>query len=151
MVNETLSDILHEWAKVFTRNSMREFKRTMDDTGLSPSQLGTLMRLHHGGACGLSTLSEHLGVSRAATSQLTDRLVHLNLLERTENPADRRAKLLTLTPDGEAVIRRSIDARRRWMEQLTDVLDDQQQSIIITALKSLTEAAKQLEMQTEQH
>lgn len=145
MANESLSAVLQEWAKVFTRNSMREFKRTMDDTGLSPSQLGTLMRLHHAGACGVSTISDHLGISRAATSQMIDRLVQSGLLERAENPADRRAKLLTITPAGEAIIRRSIDARRRWMEKLTDVLDDAQEQIIITALKALTEAAQKLE------
>ncbi len=145
MSRADLSEVLHKWAKVFTRSSMREFKRTMDETGLSPSQLWTLMRLFHHGACGLSLLSEHLGVSRAAASQMTDRLVHLGLLERAENPVDRRAKLLTLTPAGEAIVRRSIEARRRWMEDLTRALDAEQQSVIADALSALTAAAEKLE------
>jgi len=145
MADKTLAVVLQEWAKVFMRRSMREFKRTMDESGLSLTQITTLMRLHHGGACRLSTLSDHLGVSRAATSQMTDRLVNMGLLERTENPTDLRAKQLTLTPEGEAVIRRSIDARRKWMEDLTRMLDDDQKAVIIAALKTLTEAAEKLE------
>ncbi len=150
MTQASLSDVLHRWAKVFTRNSMREFKRTMDETGLSPSQLWALMRLYHHGECGLSLLSDHLGVSRAAASQMTDRLVHLGLLARAENPADRRAKLLTLTPAGETVVRRTIEARRRWMEALTRMLDDEQEAVITAALKALTEAAEKLEEKESQ-
>jgi len=104
-----------------------------------------LMRLYHHGECGLSLLSEHLGISRAAASQMTDRLVHLGLLARAENPADRRAKLLTLTPAGEAVVRRTIDARRKWMEDLTRALDADQRAIIGNALQTLTEAAEQIQ------
>ena len=140
-----LSEVLQRWAKVFTRSSMHQFKRTMDETGLSPSQLWALMRLYHHGECGLSLLSEHLGISRAAASQMTDRLVHLGLLARAENPADRRAKLLTLTPAGEAVVRRTIDARRKWMEDLTCALDADQRAIIADALQTLTEAAEQIQ------
>jgi len=32
-------DVLHEWVKVFMQRSMSDFKRFMDETDLSPSQV----------------------------------------------------------------------------------------------------------------
>ena len=85
-----LSDILKEWSEVFMRRSMRDFKRFIDESGLSPSQLSTLMHLYYSDDCGVSGLSKHLGITKPAVSQLIERLVKMELLERTENPRDRR-------------------------------------------------------------
>ena len=64
----------------------------MEETGLSFSQINILMRLLHGGNTGVSEVGSQLGVTNAAASQAVDRLVQLGLIERTEDPDDRRAK-----------------------------------------------------------
>ncbi len=139
------SDILQDWTEAFTRRSMRDYKHFLDESGLSPSQLGTLMRLHFGGMCGVSDVGEHIGISNAAASQMVDRMVQMGLLKRAESPDDRRAKQLTLTDNGHAVIQHAIDARRCWMEDLTRALTPDEQTMISAALVVLTEAAHQLE------
>ncbi len=140
-----LSEVLHEWAEVFMRRSMREYKRFMDESGLSPGQIHTLMRLHFGGECGVSQIGNHLGVTNAAASQLVDRLVQLGLVDRSEDPNDRRVKQLALTDSGQDLIQQAVAARRRWMERLTDSLSAEEQAPISTALSLLTEAARQLD------
>ena len=137
-----LTEVIHEWSEVFMRRSGRDFKRFMDETGLSFSQLNVLMRLYHGGNSGVSEIGEQMGVTSAAASQAIDRLVLLGLIERTEDPKDRRAKRLALTPKGRTLIESGIEARSRWVEGLTDALTPEQQSMTISALTLLTEAAR---------
>ena len=137
-----LTEIIHEWSEVFMRRSGRDFKRFMDETGLSFSHLNVLMRLYHGGNSGVSEIGEQMGVTSAAASQAIDRLVLQGLIQRTEDPIDRRAKQLTLTPKGRTLIERGIEARSQWVEGLTEALTPEQQSMTISALTLLPEAAR---------
>jgi DNA-binding MarR family transcriptional regulator len=124
-----LTEVIHEWSEVFMNRSGRDFKRFMNETDLSFSQISVLMRLKH-------------GVTNAAASQAVDRLVQLGLIERTEDPVDRRAKRLSLTEKGRVLIEKGIEARSKWIESLTDALTAEQQNMIISALTLLTEAAR---------
>jgi DNA-binding MarR family transcriptional regulator len=142
---KVLSEVVREWSEVFMRRSGRDFKRFMDETGLSFSQINVLMRLYHGGKSGVSEIGEQMGVTSAAASQAIDRLVNLELIERTEDPDDRRAKLLVLTPKGRELIAKGIEIRSGWVEGVTKALTEEQQDMIISALTLLTEAARQTE------
>ena len=108
-------------------------------------QLSTLMRLYHQGACGVSDIGSHLGVTNAAASQMIDRLVLQGLLERSEDPNDRRGKQIQVTPKGRKLIEDGIEARRLWMEELTTELTSDEQQLITHALILLTQAALRLE------
>src|SRR5215510_9126019 len=130
--NQQLSTTLREWAEIFMRRSMRDFFHFIKATGLSMTQLNTLMRLYYGGPCGISDVGDHLGITNAATSQMVQRLVEQGLLERTEDPDDRRVKQVALTARGRALIELGIEARRRWLEDLTAALNPEQQAEIIT-------------------
>jgi DNA-binding MarR family transcriptional regulator len=143
--SKQLSEVIREWAEVFMHRSGRDFKRFMDDTGLSFSQINVLMRLVHEGKAGVSKIGEQMGVTNAAASQAIERLVQMGLVERTEDPADRRAKLLALTQKGRALIEKGIKARSKWVEGLTDALTPEQQDMIISALTLLTDAARKIE------
>ena len=141
----TLTSVLRTWSEVFMRRSMHEFMSFSRRSGLSMSQINVLFRLHYHGQCGVSDLGEHLGVSNAAASQMVDRLVGMELLQRSEDPNDRRVKHLALTPKGETLVLESIEARLRWMEELTTTLTLEQQEAINAALTTLTQTALNLE------
>lgn len=145
----TLSDqfnqVLRTWSETFMRRSMHDFVQFRRDSGLTMAQISTLFRLHHEGMCGVTDVGEQLGVTNAAASQMVDRLVSQGLVERSEAPQDRRAKQLTLTPRGRQLVLDSIEARRRWMEQITNTLGPREQAQIIEALTILNRAATQLE------
>ena len=137
-----LTDVIREWSEVFMQRSMRDFRRFMDETALSFSQINILMRLLHGGSIGVSEIGGQLGVTNAAASQAVERMVQLGLIERTEDPTDRRAKKLALTPEGRRLIEQGIEVRSQWVEGLTQALTLEQQDMIITALTLLTAAAR---------
>jgi DNA-binding MarR family transcriptional regulator len=136
------TDVIREWSEVFMQRSMHDFRKFMEETGLSFSQINILMRLLHGGNTGVSEIGSQLGVTNAAASQAVDRLVQLGLIERTEDPEDRRAKKLALTPKGHTLIEKGIEVRSRWVEGITDALTPEQQGMIISALTLLTAAAR---------
>ncbi|MGD0879396.1 MAG: MarR family transcriptional regulator [Anaerolineales bacterium] len=142
---KVFTEVIREWSEVFMQRSMRDFRKFMDETGLSFSQINILMRLIHAGSTGVSEIGEQLGVSNAAASQAVDRLVILDLIKRTEDPADRRAKQLALTHKGHTLIESGIEARSRWVEGLTDALTPEQQTMIVSALTLLTAAARTTE------
>jgi MarR family transcriptional regulator for hemolysin len=83
---------------------------------------------------------------------MVDRLVGQGLLERSEDPNDRRFKQVTLTPAGKSLVESGIEARQKWMERLTSNLTPEEQQMIVEALSLLAEAAQKLdlgEMQSE--
>lgn len=67
-----------------------------------------------------------LDVERPSAVQLVDRLVAQGLVERRDDPDDRRCKLLYLTPAGREIYRRTIDVSVAVGEQLTAGLSDSQ-------------------------
>jgi DNA-binding MarR family transcriptional regulator len=139
------SDILKEWTEVFMHRSFRDFKRFLDDEGLSPTQANTLMRLYHCGASGVSDIGDFTGVTNAAASQMIERLVQMELIKRVESTSDRRFKQITLSNKGEQLVKRGIEARRRWLEDLTDTLEAEEQAMIANGLMMLTSAALKMD------
>ncbi len=51
-----------------------------------------------------SLLAEHMGMTKGAISKLADRVLEKDLVYREENPADRRAHRLALTPAGRTLV-----------------------------------------------
>ncbi|HVM70484.1 MAG TPA: MarR family transcriptional regulator [Anaerolineales bacterium] len=140
-----LTGVIREWSEVYMRRSGRDFKRFMDENRLSFSQVNVLMRLYHGENRGVSEIGEQMGVTSAAASQAIDRLVQQGLIERTEDPQDRRAKRLALTSKGRALVAQGIETRSQWIEGLTNALTPEQKNMIIAALTLLTAAARATE------
>lgn len=137
-----LNKVIHEWSEVFMHHSGTDFKRFMDETGLSFSQIGVLMQLFFRGNSGVTKLGDHMGVTNAGASQAVDRLVRMGLIERTEDPEDRRAKRLALTPKGRTVIEQGVAARSKFVTRITEALTPEQQSMVIDSLRLLTDAAR---------
>jgi DNA-binding MarR family transcriptional regulator len=145
-----LAVILQEWIDVFMRRSMRNLIRRSKERGLSMSQIGALFHIHHQGTSGVSDVGDDLGITSAAASQMLERLVQQELVVRSEDPHDRRAKRITLTDKGHQMLHESIRARQGWLEDLASALDPGEQEQIIAALRLLIAKANQLEGEPQQ-
>ena len=146
MTNSTqFSQSLRAWMDAVMHRSMRGWNHFAKSTGLSMPQFSILMQLHHRGPCGMSEISERFDISAAAASQLVDKLVHAGYLERTEDPIDRRAKLLTMSAKGEELIKQGTEERYRWMDDLAAVLSAEEQGKVSEALTLLTNAVEKME------
>lgn len=144
MTLKQLNAALHSWAEVFMARSMHAWMRYVRGTGLSMIQFNTLMRLHHRGQCALSELGTELDITPAATSQMVDKLVQTGYLTRTEDPDDRRVKVLNLTDKGRALVLDAVSARNAWLADLSASLGATERAALTHALNTLSTAARDL-------
>lgn len=143
--SKQIREAIHAWMAVFMHRSMRDFKRFMTDTGLSFSHVSILMWLLHGNCLGVSDIGEKMGVTNAAASQSIEKLVQMDLVRRSEDPDDRRAKRLEITSKGRTLIQQGMETRIRWVDGLAETLTPEQQNAVVQTLSLLTEAAKRTE------
>jgi DNA-binding MarR family transcriptional regulator len=138
-------ETLHDCIELIMRSSMRSFFHYAKETGLSMPQIGALFQLNRGATSGISNISDDLGVSSAAASQMLDRLVQQELILRTEDPDDRRVKNIVLTEKGRKVIVECIQVRQAWMENLAAALSPEERNQIMSAFKILIHKANQID------
>lgn len=139
-----VAEVIREWMGRFTMRSMHGWAKYVRDLGLTMAQVGVLMRLHHHGGCGISDIAEDFGITSAAASQLVDRLVHGDLVERSENPQDRRARILDLSDRGREVIDHGFRERYRWVDDLVAELAPAVQTAMLATLPVVMEAESRL-------
>lgn len=70
----------------------------------------------------LSRIADELGLSQASTGRNVDGLVDLDLVSRTENPDDRRVKLVALTDAGRAAMDAHYAPKRAAVRAFTERL-----------------------------
>jgi DNA-binding MarR family transcriptional regulator len=132
----------HEWIGLFMHRSMQGTIQYARENGLSMSMVGTLFHLNRRGHAGVSDLGQHLGVSSAAASQMLDHLVEEGLIERTEDPDDRRMKKISLTAKGCRIYQESLSARMRWLDELESQLSEREKETITSALQLMIDKAR---------
>jgi DNA-binding MarR family transcriptional regulator len=141
------TQILRDWTDMFMARSMKGLAHYLRARGFSMQQFFMLMQLHHRGQCGISDLSGRMEISSAAASQQVDKLFQLGLIDRVEDPSDRRAKQISLSDKGRELLEVSINERYRWIEDLSVNLSATDRQTVGAALEILTEAARKLETQ----
>jgi len=146
-----LVQTIRQFMDIAMHYSMHERSQFAKAIGLSMPQFGILMQLHYRGNCGISGISDRFDITNAAASQLADKLVQSGLIQREEDPHDRRAKLLNLTDKGKELIRQGIEERYRWVDQLAGKLTAEDRTKISEALNIMTQAAKELEAEPVHH
>ena len=140
-----LIQIMRQLMDFAMHHTMRERVHFAKATGLSMSQFGILMQLHYHKDCGVSDLSGRFDITNAAASQLVDKLVQSGLIQREEDPNDRRAKRLNLTDKGRGLIQQDIEKRYRWVNQLAKKLSAEEREKVAEALNIMIQAAQELE------
>jgi DNA-binding MarR family transcriptional regulator len=144
--SEQLTDSLNELFVIFRRRLMGNFFIYARDNGLTMAQFGTLMRLLHRGACGVSDIGNDLGVTNSAASQMLERLVQVKLITRTEDPSDRRVKQIIITDRGREILSESNQAFQAWMEDLARSMTKEEQEQAERGLSILIDKAHELEI-----
>jgi DNA-binding MarR family transcriptional regulator len=145
-----LSQTMRHFMDITMHHAMRERSHLAKAIGISMPQLGILMQIHFHENCGISDISDRFDVTNAAASQLVDKLVQSGLIQREEDPHDRRAKLLNLTEKGKELIQHSTERRYRWVEDVAKKLSAQEREQVHEALNIMTRAAQELEAEPTQ-
>jgi len=137
--SEALTAQLRRVTQLMMHRSMHGLIHYSHEKSLSMSQVASLFRIHRTGSCGVGEMATHLGVSNAAASQLLDRLVLQGLVARSEDPEDRRGKVLALTESGNLTLQESMEARQGWVTELTATFNTEESRILAHALDLLAQ------------
>lgn len=111
-------EAMENWANIYLFRSLTLYFEYLKSSGVSMQQAYALTYLHYHGPCKITDICEHMMVSPAAASQMVARLEKLALVERAEEPGDRRVHKVLLSGDGTEFVRRSIEARQRWAAEM---------------------------------
>lgn len=108
-------------------------------------QLRVLVIVASTGPTSLSALADALGVHPSNATRACDRLVTLGLLDRRDNPEDRRTLLLELTPRGQRLVDAVIQHRRTAIRQILRRMPADDRGTLVPALNQLAVAAGEVE------
>ncbi|MFK7601534.1 MarR family winged helix-turn-helix transcriptional regulator [Deinococcus sp. SM5_A1] len=98
---ERLTACMRQLHRLVSDRMMGNLQSDLQGEDVSFTQMTALYKVRAYAPISLTALAEHLGVSLPATSQLIQELVRRKLMERRENPEDRREKLLDLSEKGQ--------------------------------------------------
>jgi len=131
----------HEGLEIVLAHIIQEFMRFMKQHGLSTPQIHALMYIYHAGECQVSDISTLADSSNAAASQLVERLVQQEWVERREDPTNRRTKILKLSGKGKELIRDSVISNH-FLKNVMGSLSPDERKTVQAAFTILAQTAR---------
>lgn len=122
---------------------IQDFMASMHRTGLSGAQIHALLYIFHTEDCQVSDIATLGGSSPAAASQLVERLVQQGLVERLEDPHNRRIRNLRLTEKSLRWMHEAVSSNRS-LASLMEVLSPRQRKTVRVAIGYLAQASGQI-------
>ena len=110
---------------------------------VSPSQYGVLMALGEAGPLGQQRLAELIGVDPRNAVPIIDALAAHGLVRREVDPADRRRRVLDLTPKGREVVAELASVGAEIERDLLSPLTSAEQATLRRMLRALLNAASE--------
>lgn len=111
------------------------------EIGISMPQAKTLYLVVASGSLHMSELAARLGVTLSTVSGLVDRLVEAGLVERHEDPADRRQTFLTPTGRGSELVERFHELNVAHLRALLERLEEPDLTAVEHAFRLLARVA----------
>jgi DNA-binding MarR family transcriptional regulator len=139
MVSEVIVDpvtVANELRPVLLRLA-RELRRETEQLGITSRQATLLWLIRSHPGLSLRELAAEEGISAPALSGHVDRLEKAGLIERVRDEKDRRRVGLTLTGDGEGLLRRIRARRTTWLTDRLRGLDHDDVAAIEAAIAPL--------------
>lgn len=122
----------HQIAVATFADECREFD-------LTTTQYGILYVLSKQSGIDQISLARLLGLDRSTTGMVVARLEERLLLRRAVDQADKRKRLLELTPAGEKLLARAQPVVRRAQERLLAPFSEPERELLVTLLDRLIE------------
>ena len=139
MVSEVIVDpvtVANELRPVLLRLA-RELRRETEQLGITSRQATLLWLIRSHPGLSLRELAAEERISAPALSGHVDRLEKAGLIERVRDEKDRRRVGLTLTVEGEGLLRRIRARRTTWLTDRLRGLDDEDVAAIEAAIAPL--------------
>lgn len=135
-------DALMDAARVLVGVSARSVVEVEDQVTLP--QLRVLVMVGSRGPLNLGAVATGLGIHPSNATRACDRLVAAGLLDRRDDPADRRNLALDLTEAGHALVAKVVDHRRAAIADILARMPPDQRRALVPVLQSFAAAAGEI-------
>lgn len=134
---------------VFVGNALGAFGRALSDkidiawtttTGKTTSACYAISQIGCEPGSSIKALSKMLGIEHSSLVRLLDNLERDGLIKRTDNKHDKRKKHIFLSDKGETMLTDMINARRRIMQPVTGLLNDNELNTLHKLIEKMTAA-----------
>lgn len=136
-----LDDRLGYWLRLAQMAAFEAFNEAMAPLDLTPGRLGALLLIEASPNAHQSALAEALRVKPPNMAVLLAGLEQDGLIRRVDDPANRRANRLRLTPAGRALLRRARKLEGELEAGLSAGMDARERASLIAALRRIAERA----------
>lgn len=120
------------------------FLQETDALGVTPVQYGALQAVANGPGIDQRTLARTIGLDTSTIAGVIDRLQARGLMQRGASPEDRRVRLLSLTPEGHALLQASQPSVLSAQQRLLAPLSPAERSEFMRMLRVLVTANNDL-------
>ncbi len=110
---------------------------------LAPRHLALLAHLEYDGPAGVNELAARLEVAPTTVSLMVSELSRLGVLQRTADPADRRRRIIAITPAYAALIEEWLSGSASAWQSVMRGLTPAERNTVITALHAYEAALEQ--------
>jgi DNA-binding MarR family transcriptional regulator len=107
---------------------------------LTMAQAKLLYVVTAAGDLSMSEIAHRLGVTSSTASGAVDHLVSIGLLDRVDDPANRRQVRVSVTPFGFETLERLRELSTRQLRALFDLVGDGDLAVVYRAIRILTDA-----------
>lgn len=114
------------------------FQERATGLGLTGPQFATLLRLSQLGRATQNHLGRLAGMDSATIQGVVRRLIARGFMRTASDPLDRRMRVLTMTPEGEAVVREGQQAGTQANEALMATLSEHEREQLVFLLRRLS-------------
>ena len=139
MLNDVIADpltVANELRPVLLRLS-RELRKETEQMGVTSRQVTLLWLVREHPGLSLRELAAEERISAPALSGHVDRLEKAGLLERSRDESDRRRMGLSLTAEGDRLLKRVRARRTTWLAERLRGLDDDELAALEHAIEPL--------------
>jgi DNA-binding MarR family transcriptional regulator len=134
-------DAAERFARQYPAVYLRFHRRDGKGAGLASASRAVLEHLALAGPLTVGELSRHLDRAQSVVSDMVAHLEDAGLLERQSDPADRRRRLVWLTPSGHNLLARDRDVLSiELLERAFAVMADDERVALITGIDALLHA-----------
>lgn len=133
-------DVLHRFCDVMSKLLLDQYQRHLSELEVTLPQAQVLRILRRDGAVPTGRLAAELRISAPAVTQLTDRLVRKNLIERHSKADDRRTVLIALSSKGMKLVEQFRRRRREAFQGALSQLAAAEQKRVMESLRKLVGA-----------
>ena len=139
MINDVIADplaVANELRPVLLRLA-RELRKETEQLGVTSRQVTLLWLIRGHPGLSMRELAAEEGISAPALSGHVDRLEKASLIDRVRDEGDRRRVGLTLTAEGERLLKRVRARRTTWLADRLRGLDEDEVAAIEAAIEPL--------------